>query len=147
MAAADTEVHGPVDYLVLEFPTDRMTGEMASALLDLVDRGVIRVYDLLVVQKDEDGSFRGIDINDLAADSIGGLTAFAGARSGLLGDDDVADAAGVLEPGTTAAVLVYENAWAAPFVAAARNSGAEVVASARIPADVLMEALDALDAD
>jgi uncharacterized membrane protein len=143
---SEMDVIGPVDYLVLEFPTDRADGSMADALLDLVDQGIIRVYDLTVIQKHDDGSYSGIDLTDLSQGDLGGLTVFAGACSGLIGDDDLADAAEVLEPGTTAAILVFENAWAAPFVAAARNTGAEVVASGRIPADALLDALDALEA-
>jgi len=140
------DVHGPIDFLLVEFPGDGMTGEAAAALLDLVERGVVRIYDLLVVRKDADGTFSGIDVADLSADDLGGFTAFAGARSGLLGDEDLAEAADAMEPGTVAAMVVYENTWAIPFVAAARRSGAEVIAGARIPADVVMDALDELEA-
>jgi hypothetical protein len=136
-----SDVTGPVDYLVLQMPSQARDGSIAAALLDLVESGTVTILDLMVVEKDLDGSVRGVDL-----DAVGGeLTAFAGARSGLLGDDEREDAGSVLEPGTTAAVLVYENAWARGFVAAARNAGAEVVASARIPADVLMSAVEALD--
>ena len=141
------DVVGPIDFILLEAPGDRLTGEAGAALLDLVDQGIVSIYDLLVVRKDEDGSFSGIDITDLDQELFGGFTAFAGARSGLLGDEDLAAAADALEPGTVAALIVYENRWARPFVAAARAAGAQVVASARIPADVVNEALDALDAD
>lgn len=144
---ADTdEVHGPIDFLLIEFDADKMTGEAAGALLDLVEQGIVRIYDLLVIRKDSDGTITGIDVSDLSADSLGGFVAFAGARSGLVGDDDIAEAGGVMEPGTAAALIVYENTWAVPFVTAARNAGAEVIASARIPADVVMEVLDALEA-
>jgi len=143
----DHDVAGPVDFILLEFENgDHMDGSAAAALLDLVDRGVVTVLDLLVIRKDADGSFSGIEIEDLSADQIGGITAFAGARSGLLGDDDLADAANALAPGTVGALIVYENAWARPFVAAAHNAGAQVVASARIPADAVNEALELLDA-
>ena len=145
-AATASEVHGPIDFLLLEFKGDKMDGQAGEALLDLVSRGIIRIYDCLVVRKDADGSFSGIDITDMSADDIGGFTAFAGARSGLLGDDDVTEAANAMEPNTAAAMLVYENTWAIPFVAAARDAGAEVVASARIPATVVMEVLDELEA-
>ena len=132
---------GPVDYLVLQLPTDRRDGSIAAALLDLVERGTITILDLMIVEKGTDGSVIAVDI-----DAIDGeLRIFAGARSGLLGEDELGDAGGLLAPGTTAAVLVYENAWARDFVAAAYSVGAEVVASARIPATVLMDALDALD--
>lgn len=132
---------GPVDYLVLQLPTDRRDGTIAAALLELVEAGTVTILDLMIVQKDADGVVSGIDL-----DAIDGeLRVFAGARSGLLGDDDRAEAGATLEPGTTAAVLVYENAWARGFVTAARAAGAELIASARIPADVLNDALDALD--
>jgi hypothetical protein len=147
MTATDTDdVLGPIDLLVIEWREENMTGEAAAALLDLVERGIVRIFDLLVVRKDEDGTFSGIDIADLSADDLGGFVAFSGARSGLLGDDDIAEAANALEPGTMAALIVYENTWAVPFVRAARSVGAQVVASVRIPADDLIAALDALEA-
>jgi len=142
----DRAMHGPVDFVLIEFVGDRLTGGAADALMDLVDRGIVRVYDLLVIRKDSDGSFSGIDISDLSADRVGGFTAFAGARSGLLGDDDLRQAADAMEPGTVAALIVYENSWAIPFVAAARDAGGQLIASARIPAQDVMDALDAVDA-
>lgn len=135
------DVIGPVDYLVLQMPTDQRDGSIAAALLDLVDTGTVTILDLMVVQKDDSGVVSGIELDALD----GELRIFAGARSGLLDDSDREEAGAALEPGTTAAVLVYENAWARPFVAAAREAGADVVASARIPADVLNSALDALE--
>jgi hypothetical protein len=141
----DSAMHGPVDFVLIEFAGDRLTGGAADALMDLVDRGIVRVYDLLVIRKDSDGSFSGIDISDLSADRVGGFTAFAGARSGLLGDDDLRQAADAMEPGTVAALIVYENSWAIPFVAAARDAGGQLIASARIPAQDVMDALDAVD--
>lgn len=139
-------IHGPIDFVLLEFPANRVKGAAAEALMDLVDRGVIHVYDLLVVRKDEDGSFSGLEVSDLTADQVGGFSAFAGARSGLLGDDDVSQAADAMKPGTIAALIVYENTWAIPFVAAARDAGGQLIASARIPAPDVMDALDALEA-
>lgn len=136
-----SEVSGPIDYLVLRLPTDLRDGSIAAALGDLVESGIVTILDLMVVQKDADGSVFAIELDALD----GELRAFAGASSGLLGDEERSEAGSVLDPGTTAAVLVYENAWARPFVSAAHNSGAEVVASARISADVVMGALDALD--
>ena len=134
-------VSGPVDYLVLEMPTDQRDGSIAAAILDLVDSGIVTLLDLMVVQKDADGVVSGIEL-----DAIDGeLRVFAGARSGLLGDDELQDAGSAIEAGTTAAVLLYENAWARPFVAAAARAGAQVIASARIPADVLNDALDTLN--
>jgi len=138
---AGDDVIGPVDYLVLQMPTDQQDGSIAAALLDLVESGTVTILDLMIVQKDANGVVSGIEL-----DAIDGeLRVFAGARSGLLDDSDRQEAGAVLEPGTTAAVLVYENAWAREFVAAARDVGADVIASARIPADVLNSALDALD--
>ena len=142
----EMDVHGPIDFVLLEFPGDRLTGAAADALLDLVERGIVRIYDLTVIRKAEDGSFSGLEINDLSADEIGGFTAFAGARSGLLGDDDLTQAADAMKPGTVAALIVYENSWATPFVAAARDAGGQVIASARIPAQDVMDALDTLEA-
>lgn len=143
-AGTTRDVHGPIDFILLEFPADRLRGEAAPALLDLVERGVIRLFDLLVVRKDEDGAVDVLELTDPLAES-GGFSYFAGASSGLLGDDDVRAAAEAMTPGTVAALIVYENAWAAPFVAAVRNSGGELVASARIPATDILDALDALD--
>lgn len=142
----DVDVHGPIDFVLIEFSGDRFTGRAADALLDLVEQGIVRVYDLLVVRKDGDGTFSGVEITDLSSEEIGGFSAFSGARSGLLDDDDVAAAADAMEPGTVAALIVYENAWAVPFVAAARDAGGQVIAGARIPAQDVMDALDALEA-
>jgi hypothetical protein len=143
---SDSAVHGPIDFLLIEFPADRVTGAAAEALMDLVEGGVVRVYDLLVIRKDEDGTFAGVEVTDLTADEVGGFAAFAGARSGLVDDDDLGRAADVMKPGTIAALVVYENAWAVPFVAAARDAGGQLIASARIPAQDVMDALDALEA-
>ena len=119
---------GPIDYVVIEFPGNRMTGEAFPLLLDLVDRGLIRILDLTFVRKDADGSVAGLEIADLTAEGLGELEVFQGASSGLLGEDDLADAAAVLEPGSSAAVLVYENLWAAPLAVAVRRSGGRLVA-------------------
>jgi len=143
----DHDVAGPVDFILLEFDdAERLDGSAAAALLDLVERGIVTILDLLVIAKDADGTFSGIEIEDLSADQVGGITAFAGARSGLLGHDDLSDAAEALAPGTVGALIIYENAWARPFVAAVRHAGGELVASARIPADTVNEALELLDA-
>lgn len=141
-----TEVHGPIDFLLLEFKGKEFKGEVASAIMDLVDRGIVRIFDLLVVVKEVDGTVSGLNLEDLSADSLGGFEVFAGARSGLVGDEDVSEVAEALEPGTIAALIVYENTWAIPFVRAARDVGGEVVASARIPAQDVMDALDAMEA-
>jgi len=141
---ATRDVSGPIDFLLLEFPRDRLTGEAGSALMDLVERGLIRLFDLMVISKDDDGNVEVLEITDPMSAS-GGFAYFSGARSGLLGQDDVSEAAGAMSPGTVAALIVYENTWAAPFVAAARGSGGEVIASARIPATEVMAALESLE--
>ncbi|TWD80065.1 hypothetical protein FB561_1137 [Kribbella amoyensis] len=136
------DVHGPIDFVLIEFPGDKLTGEAGPALVDLVERGIIRLYDLIVLSKGEDGTIQALEISE---DSAGGFQYFAGARSGLLGDEDAQEAAAAMEPGTVAALIVYENAWAIPFVSGVRNSGGELIASARIPATDVMAALDALE--
>jgi hypothetical protein len=135
------DAHGPIDFVLLEFPGDRLTGRASEELFKLVENGTIHLLDLLVVGKSPDGD---VFLLDLSEDA-GGFTLLTGARSGLLGDDDVAEAATAIEPGRVAALIVYENAWAVPFVAAARESGGELVASARIPAVDVMRALDDLE--
>jgi hypothetical protein len=146
MATDLTDVHGPIDFLLLQVPPGGDTSAMGAALLDVVDKGIVRIYDLLVIRKEDDGTFSGIDITDLSDHGLGGLTVFAGAQSGLLGDDDLAKAGEIMDPGTVAALFVYENSWAIPFVGAALDAKAEVIASDRIPATVVMEVLDLLDA-
>jgi dihydroorotase-like cyclic amidohydrolase len=139
-----TDVHGPIDFVLLEFPRDRLTGEAAQALMDLVEAGIVRLYDLMVVGKDQDGNIEVLEMTEDEA-GVAGFSYFAGARSGLLGDDDVQEAAAAIEPNTVAAMILYENTWAVPFVAAARKNGGEVVASMRIPAGDLMATLDDLE--
>ena len=145
MAFDASTVMGPVDYLLLEFPDQEPTGEGAAALAELVDAGIIHIYDIVAVRKAADGTISGFELTDLG-DGVTGFAAFAGARSGLLGDEDVEEAGGILEPGTIAVLIVFENTWARRFVAAALNAGGQVVASARIPADEIAMALDALEA-
>ncbi|MGN6588269.1 MAG: DUF6325 family protein [Solirubrobacterales bacterium] len=137
---------GPIDYLVVEWPGRQPNGEVAPVLVDLVDRGLIRILDLLFVNKDEEGNVAALNIADLGGE-VAELAVFEGASSGLLGDEDIAEAGGVLEPGTSAALLVFENSWAAPFVGAVRRSGGELVASGRIPAEDVLAALDAAEAN
>ena len=138
------DVHGPIDFVLIEFPEDRLTGRAAQALLDLVDKGIVTLFDVLVVGKADDGSVYAVDLD--AAEQVGTYADLGWVRSGLLTDEDMREAAPAMEPGTLAALIVYENTWAVPFVAAARASGGELVASARIPAQDIMDALDALDA-
>lgn len=142
----DIEDMGPVDYLVVEFPGNRMTGEGFPLLLDLVDRGVIRILDLLFVQKDDDGSVVGLELADLDGDGRLDLSVFEGVSSGLLGQDDIEEAGMALEPGNAAGILVYENLWAAPFARALRRGGAQLVAGGRIPVQALLASLDAAEA-
>lgn len=137
---------GPIDYLLVEWPGKQPNGEVAPHLVDLVDRGLIRILDLLFIAKDEDGNVAVLELSDLGGE-VTELAVFEGASSGLLGDEDVSEAGGVLEPGTSAALLVFENTWAAPFVAAVRSSGGDLVASGRIPAEDILAALDAAEAD
>lgn len=136
---------GPIDYLIVEWPGRQPTGEAVPHLIDLVDRGLIRILDLAFIAKSEDGSVAALEIADLG-DEIDAFAAFEGASSGLLGDDDVAEAGNALEPGTSAALLVFENRWAAPFAAAMRRSGGQLVASGRIPVQDVLAALDAVEA-
>ncbi len=142
-SSSDVEM-GPIDYLVIEFPGNRMTGEGWPILVDLVDRGLIRILDLGFIRKDEDGSVVGLSLQDLG-DEGAELTVFEGVSSGLLGDDDLTEAANAVEPGCSAGVIVYENTWAAPFAAAMRRSGGELVAYGRIPINALLAAVDAED--
>jgi hypothetical protein len=144
MAARD---HGPIDYLAVEFPEARMRGEGLAALLDLVDRGIIRLLDLRAVTREADGTFTAVAITDLDNDGTLDLAVFEGVESGLLDDDDLERAADLIEPGKVVALLVYENTWAIPFVSAMRRVGAELIASGRIPADEVIAALDSLEAE
>ena len=144
MNAEDFEEMGPVDYLVVEWPGRQPTGEAAPIVADLVDRGIIRVLDLAFITKDADGEVAGLEISDLG-EQVEELKLFEGASSGLLGDEDVEEAAKALEPGTSAALLVFENRWAAPFASALRRSGAQLVASGRIPIQAILAALEAAE--
>jgi Family of unknown function (DUF6325) len=142
----ETHTMGPVDYLVVEFPDARTTGDALPRLVDLVDRGIVRILDLVFLRKEADGSVAGIEVADLDGDGDLDLRVFEGATSGLLGRDDLDDAASVIEPGSAAAIVVYENLWAIPFASALRRVGAELVASGRIPVQGLLDALDAAEA-
>ena len=139
---ADETTMGPVGYLVVEFPPDTVTGEGLLALVDLVDKGVVRVLDLVFAQKAEDGTVTVIDVTDLDGDGELDLTIFEGASSNLLDDDDISKAGGVLAPGASAAILLFENLWAIPFVQALRTGGAQLVAAGFVPQDDLAASLD-----
>jgi hypothetical protein len=138
---------GPIDVTVIGYPPDApKTGEAIPILLDLVDRGIVRVLDVMFVQKDADGTFSGFDLADLDADAAGDLAVFAGASTGMLSDDDAATAAAEIEPGSAALIIVYENRWAAEFIAAVRRNGGVHIATERIGVQELLDALDAAEA-
>ena len=136
---------GPIDYVLVEWPGRRPHGELAPYLVDLVDRGLIRIIDLAFIEKDEEGNVAILEVADVGGEVVE-LAVFEGASSGLIGEEDVEQAGSALEPGTAAALLIYENAWAAPFAAAVRHSGGQLVASGRIPVDDFLAALDAAEA-
>ncbi len=138
---------GPIDYLALEFPEARVNGEGLAALLDLVDKGSVRILDLRAVKREVDGTFTEIEIADFDSDGTLDLAVFRGVSSGLLDDDDLSQAASLIEPGKVVAVLVWENTWAAPFVSAMRRVGADIIASGRIPADEVVAMLDELETE
>lgn len=135
---------GPVDYLIVEFPGSRMTGEGLPLLVDLVEGGIIRILDLVFIHKGTDGSVEVLELRNVG-DEVD-LTVFEGASSGLLDQGDLDDAGAALEAGNSAAVVVYENVWAAPLARALRRGGAEVVAGGRIPVDALLASLEAAEA-
>ena len=142
-AKPDHDNHGPIDFVLFEFPRDQLTGEAGPALMDLAEQGVIRLYDLMVISKGPDGSVEALELTDPTG--VGGFSYFAGAQSGLLGDEDLREAAEAMQPNTVAALVVFENSWAIPLVSAVRNSGGEVIASARIPATAIMDAVESLE--
>lgn len=136
---------GPVDYLVVEFPEGRLTGEGLPLLVDLVDRGIIRVLDLVFVRKRADGTVEGVELTDVDHDGTLDLVVFEGVTTGLVDADDLAEAAGVLDVGSIAAILVYENRWAAPLASALRRGGGQLVAGGRVPVQALLAAVDRVD--
>jgi hypothetical protein len=140
-----TGMMGPISYLIVEFPGNRMTGEAFPILLDLVDRGLIRILDLVFVRRDEDGSTQTIELADLDHDGQFDLAVFEGASAGLIDASDIADATPVIEPGSSAGILIFENRWAAPFVQALRRGDAQLVAAGYIPHDTILASLDATD--
>ena len=144
--AAALDQMGPVDYFVVGFENDRMRGEAFPLLIDLVDRGIIRILDLAFIRKGGDGQVTILSQVDLERMQILDAALFDGAASGILGADDLEEAASALEPGTSAGVLVYENVWAAPFAAAIRRAGGFIAATGHIPIHELVSALDALEA-
>jgi hypothetical protein len=146
MTEQQLEEMGPIDYMVLEWQGELpAAGEVQPLLLELVDRGIIRILDIAFLTKDEDGSVSALEVGDLKQ-AAAAFAEFQGASSGLLGFDDLEEAAAALDPGTSAAVLVWENRWAAPVAAALRRSGGQLVASGRIPVQAVLAALDEVEA-
>jgi hypothetical protein len=133
---------GPVDWIVVEFPGSKFNGEIAPALRDLVDRDLVRVLDLLVLKKDADGALDAFELSDLDTSEIGELRRYESELAMLLSEEDVTAVAAAIEPGSSAAVLVWENTWAAPFASAVRHSGGQLVASGRIPIQALLAAVE-----
>jgi hypothetical protein len=142
---ADEGAMGPISYVIVEFPGNKMTGQGLPILVDLVDRGLIRILDLTFVTRDDSGALVSIDLADLDADGTIDVAVFEGVSSGLLDDGDLADAASVIEPGSSAAILIFENRWATEFVQALRGGDAQLVAAGYIPQDVILASLDATD--
>lgn len=138
--APDREL-GPVDYIVVEWAGREPTGEALPYLMDLIDRGIVRLIDIVFLTKGADGAVALVEIGELGVE----FAIFDGAATSILDDTDIAEAATAIEPGSSAAVLVWENLWAAPFATALRNNGGRVVASGRIPVDALLESLDAIE--
>jgi hypothetical protein len=144
MSEEQLQEMGPIDYLVMEWAGDQpVTGEALGLILDLVDRGIIRILDLAFLAKDENGTASAIDLAELGDETA---AQFEGASSGLLGQEDLDEAARALEPGTVAGVLVWENTWAAPVAAALRRSGGQLVATGRIPLQAILDSLDEIEA-
>jgi uncharacterized protein DUF6325 len=144
MSASEIDEFGPVDYVVVEFPQGKseFTGEMALALDDLIERGLVRVLDLLVIVKDADGSFEAFELSDLDDEDIGELRAYERDVAELLAEADVIAIVEAMEPGSTAGVLVWENLWAAPFASSIRRAGGQLIAGGRIPIQALLAALE-----
>jgi hypothetical protein len=137
----EIEEMGPIDYLLVEWPEARPHRELAPQLIDLVGRGLIRILDLVFLAKDEDGTVEVLDISSMPK-----LAVLEGTSSGLVDAEDLAEAGAVMDPGTSAALIVYENSWAAPFAVAVRQSGGQLVSSGRIPIQAILGTLEAVEA-
>jgi len=146
LAAEELDHMGPIDYVLIEYPDGQPKGEAAPYLVDLVERGIIRILDLMLISKDEDGTVSGMQIADIDGDGKADFVVFEGASSGLLDEDDREEAGQAMEPGSAAVLLVFENRWAAPLARAVRKAGGQLVASGRIPVQALLAALDAAEA-
>ena len=134
---------GPIGYLVVEFPGNKVTGEALPKLVDLVDRGLIRVLDLVFVSKDSNGTLTVLELADIDGDGELDLMIFEGASSGMLSQSDIDEAGNAVDAGAAAAILIYENRWAADFAESLRNSGAQLVAAGFIPMQDVLDALEA----
>ena len=141
----DNEALGPISYLIVEFPGNKLSGEGFAELLDLVDRGLVRILDLLFVSRDCNGNTAVLELADIDADGDFDLAIFEGVSSGLLDTDDITDAGQAIAAGASAAILLYENRWATRFVQALRRSDAQLVAAGYIPQDDLLASLDAME--
>jgi len=134
---------GPVDWIVVEFPGSRFNGQIVPALVDLVQRDLVRVLDLLVLKKDDDGTLEAFELSNLDDKEVGELRSYESELAMLLSEEDVTSLAAAIEPGSSAGVVVWENTWAAPFASAVRRSGGQLVASGRIPTQALLAAIEA----
>ena len=143
---SDIDEMGPIDYLVIEFPHGRLSGEGLPLLVDLAARGIVRILDLSFIRKLPNGSVLQIELTGLSGDDVTQLAVFNGASSGLLDQEDIDAAARVIEPGSIAGLMVYENLWAAPLATALRRGGAQLVAGGRIPVQALLASLEAAEA-
>jgi Family of unknown function (DUF6325) len=141
----DEGAMGPISYLIVEFPGNKMTGEGLPILVDLVNKGLIRILDLRFITRDADGGVRALELSDIDRDGKFDLAVFEGVESGLIDESDFADAAGVIKPGSSAAILIFENRWATSFIDSLRRGEAELVAAGYIPYDSLVAALDATE--
>lgn len=143
---ANETLPGPIDFILIEFPAGASTGSAAEAMSHLVDSGIVRIYDIALIRKSTDGSSDRVELGKTVEDAGAGFEPFAGAQSGLFDAEDIAQAGAALKPDTVALLVAYENAWAAPFVTAAHAAGGQVIASERIPAQTLIDVLDAAEA-
>jgi Family of unknown function (DUF6325) len=146
MSEASLDQLGPVDYLIVEFPAgaSNFTGEMATELVSLVESGTIRVIDILILTKNDDGSVDAMELSDV--DELGPLQALEAELAELLAEEDVVNLAAAMEPGSTAGVLIWENIWAAPFASAARRAGGQLIANGRIPIQAIIASIQADEA-
>jgi hypothetical protein len=146
MTDASLDEFGPVDYVIIEFPAgaSNFTGEMTRELLALVDAGTIRVIDILILVKNDDGSVDAMELSDL--DDLGELQRLEAELAEMLAEEDVEHLAAAMDPGSTAGVVIYENLWAAPFASAARRAGGQLIANGRIPTQAILAAIEADEA-